>query len=205
MPRSVFHKAKLDSEIMAPAGDTPGSDPNNMKDFSSVEWCIGEESIVTAVSALKLVKVKKELILELLMCSGSAALADAVNDAVGHNAGNRTGRRLLMNGALDCGVLYSDNFCVVVEQPPFSLGERPFIAAAHFAPIVRGGKRGGKMGVCALLGTLLPKMAANDQAKRFIILVCGGVAAGTAALITIVTALIICKRRNSKVKGTVAT
>ena len=206
MPRSVLPEASVDPDGAPNVSglDNGGRrDPAEYvsKDFTSVEWGIGDKGIITAVSALKLIKVKKDLLWELLMCSSSGALANAVSGAVGHTGGNSTGRRLLRKGALDCGVLSSDALCFVWERPPVSLGDNALIAAARFTPPF---VQGGKMGVCALLGALLPKAAANDVFRLYILFACGGFAAGTVVLITIVRVLIIRMRRNLKDKGTVA-
>ena len=131
--------------------------PDEVVIFTDVVWAIGEKRIQTLVRDLTLLKVLNE---ELLVCSPSVALAEAVH-IVSVGARNGTGRRLLMQGALDCGTPRSNRFCIIGQPPPnWSAGERAVLVAAHWTPQFAFG---ATMMVCAPIGPLSHMLTTDNH------------------------------------------
>ena len=193
------------------------SSPSQPIIFTGVEWGIGERRIHTAASALKLLKVLNK---DLLLCSSSAGLAEAVDLAVSFEASsNKTGRRALLQGVrrsaspgysdLECGRLASDEMCLLGSKPPnWSAGDRAVFLAGRLTPKFA---YGGIMLVCAPIGPILsrvmqsasPAVTNSTQTTINALAALVGCLAGNLALF--VTAVIVVHMRNQRSsKGTAA-
>ena len=176
VPRSVL------GEQMAPAADAPdpaSSDSTSyththetmpfdrlMKNFTAVEWGVGDERVYTPVSALMLLNVTVGN--KLFLCSHAAELAGAVNMSVGHDAMNRAGREVSEQRPLDCGTLTSESFCIVGQPPPhWSARGSAVLVAAHWTPRFLY-KANNTMLVCAQIGRPLldTQTALSPPVKR---------------------------------------
>ena len=173
VPRSLL------GEHLAPAVTGPMSNKN----FTAVEWGVGDKRITTPMSALTLLNVTFDN--KLYLCSDSAKLAGAVNASMGHDAGNRTEREVVEQGSLDCGTLASESFCIV-GQPPlhWSAGGRAVLVAAYWTPRFSFNTT-NKMLVCAQIGRLLlvtQSDAASSQAPTPGTMFGAGVACGVVTM-----------------------
>ena len=161
--RSIFEQA--DASISAVDG-RDSADGTSSPDFpepvvfTGVEWGIGERRVHTAMVALKILKALNK---ELLLCSSSALLAEAVDLAVSLEARNKTGRRALLQGVrwpssysnLGCGRLLSDEMCITGDPPPqWSAGDRAVLVAGR---LTRKFRNAGSMLICAPIGPFISR------------------------------------------------